>query len=193
MARRILIVRGHPDPGHARFCDALVAAYRAGAEGAGHSVEILDVAAMDLPYLRSDQAWKLPAPNDDVRRAQEAMFRAEHLVIIYPLWLGDMPALLKSFFEQVSCNGFVMSLTPEGRWRQGLKGKSARIIVTMGMPAIIYRLYFFSHSLKSLERNILKFAGVSPVRSTLIGMIEKGAEYRNSWLARVRDLGAGAN
>jgi len=149
----------------------------------------LDPATMELPYLRSGQAWNLPAPHEDIRRAQEAIFRAEHLVIVYPLWLGDMPALLKSFFEQVSCNGFVMSIGPDGRWRQGLKGKSARIIVTMGMPALIYRLYFFSHSLKSLERNILKFAGVAPVRSTLIGMIEKGVEYRREWLETVTKLG----
>ena len=189
MAKRIVIIRGHPDSAHTHFCDALVEAYRSGAEAAGHSVEVLDPATMELPYLRSGQAWKLPAPHEDIRRAQEAIFRAEHLVIVYPLWLGDMPALLKSFLEQVSCNGFVMSIGPDGRWLQGLKGKSARIIVTMGMPALIYRLYFFSHSLKSLERNILKFAGVAPVRSTLIGMIEKGVEYRREWLETVTKMG----
>ncbi|WP_150287654.1 NAD(P)H-dependent oxidoreductase [Rhabdaerophilum calidifontis] len=192
MARKILIVRGHPDPAPGHFCDALVTAYREGAEAAGHAVTVLDIAAMDLPYLRSADSWKLPAANADIRHAQEAIARADHLVIVYPLWLGDMPALLKSFFEQVSANGFVMALGPEGRWRQGLKGKSARLIVTMGMPALVYRFYFLAHSLRSLERNVLRFAGMAPVRSSLIGPVEKGAAFRQDWLGRIRALGAAA-
>ena len=40
------------------------------------------------------------------------------------------------------------------------------------MPALICRWYFGAHSLKSLERNILSFAGIRPNQHTLIGMIE---------------------
>jgi putative NADPH-quinone reductase len=47
-------------------------------------------------------------------------------------------------------------------WRKLLKGKSARIVVTMGMPTLFYRWYFRVHSLKNLERNILAFCGIRP-------------------------------
>jgi putative NADPH-quinone reductase len=71
-----------------------------------------------------------------------------------------------------------------------LKGRSARIVITMGMPAFIYRWYFGAHSLKSLERNVLKFCGVGPVRETLIGMVEAGDDAkRRAWLTRMRALG----
>ena len=40
-----------------------------------------------------------------------------------------------------------------------MSGKSARIVVTMGMPGFWYRWYFRAHSLRSLQRNILKFVG----------------------------------
>lgn len=51
-----------------------------------------------------------------------------------------MPALLKAFFEQTFRYGF--ALGKEERIPEGLlKGKSARIVVTMGMPAFIYRWY----------------------------------------------------
>jgi len=55
-------------------------------------------------------------------------------------------------------------------------------------------LYFLSHSLKSLERNILRFAGMKPVRTTLMGRVEgEGrAAQREAWLAQMRSLGAGA-
>lgn len=189
---RILIVRGHPDPQKGHFADALVEAYGRGAGEGGHEVVTLDVARLDIAFLRSDAQWRVPPASEDMRKAQDRITWAEHLVFIYPLWLGDMPALLKAFLEQVSCNGAVMSLDEKGHWKQGLKGKSARIFVTMGMPALAYRLFFLSHSLKSFERNILKFAGASPVRSSVIGSIESSAEHRAQWLAKAGELGRAA-
>lgn len=189
MPRSVLVIRAHPSPPGGHFCDALVEAYKAGAAGAGHRVEVLDLATLDIPFLRLAQDWKAASPSADIRMAQERIAAAEHLVFIYPLWLGDMPALLKAFLEQVSCAGFVMSADDEGRWKQGLKGKSARIIVTMGMPAFIYRFWFCAHSLKSFKRNILGFAGVSPVGTSVIGSVDKGDEHRRSWIAKIRALG----
>ena len=64
------------------------------------------------------------------------------------------------------------------------------IVVTMGMPALIYRCYFGAHSLKSLERNILGFCGIAPVRATLLGSVEaSSAATRDKWLARMRTIG----
>ena len=37
---------------------------------------------------------------EDVKEGQEAIVWADHIVFLYPLWLGDMPALLKAFLEQ---------------------------------------------------------------------------------------------
>ena len=62
--------------------------------------------------------------------------------------------------------------------------------VPMGMPALIYRVWYGGHSLKSLERNILKFIGFKPVRDTVFGMVEAVSdEKRKGWLKRVEDLG----
>jgi putative NADPH-quinone reductase len=70
------------------------------------------------------------------------------------------------------------------------KGKSARVIMTMGMPGLIYRWYFGAHALKLLKRNILHFIGISPVRSTIYGMIESvGDDRRKAWLREVEALG----
>jgi putative NADPH-quinone reductase len=74
--------------------------------------------------------------------------------------------------------------------KKELGGKSAHVIVTMGMPAPVYRWYFRAHSLKSLERNVLKFCGIAPVRATIIGMVEAGGPERHRrWLEKVRALG----
>jgi putative NADPH-quinone reductase len=53
-----------------------------------------------------------------------------------------------------------------------LAGRSAPIVVTMGMPALIYRWCFRAHGVRGLERSVLKFAGMMPVRETLLGMVD---------------------
>jgi putative NADPH-quinone reductase len=191
MARRIAIIQGHPDPRANRFGHALAAAYAKGAETAGHEVQVMAVARLDFPLLRSKEDWEDRAPPDAIRQAQSTIGWAEHLVIVYPLWLGTMPALLKAFLEQVFRPGFALA-KPEagGMGKKLLTGKSARIVVTMGMPAFLYRWYFRAHSLRSLERNILGFCGIGPIKESLIGMVEAASTAkRERWLEKMRTLG----
>jgi putative NADPH-quinone reductase len=191
MPKRIVIIQGHPDPSPERFCRALASAYEQGARQAGHDVRRIEIASLKFELLRSQAEWQSSAPAPDILLAQDDILWAEHLVILYPLWLGGMPALLKGFLEQAFRPGFAVGGEAAGsHWKQLLKGRSARIVVTMGMPAFVYRWYFGAHSLKSLERNILKFAGVRPIRETLIGMVAaKDGKAREAWLRKLEVLG----
>ena len=68
--------------------------------------------------------------------------------------------------------------------------KSARIIMTMGMPVSIYRWWYGGYALKLLTRNILNFIGIKPVRHTLYGMIATSKPAtRERWLHNVEALG----
>jgi putative NADPH-quinone reductase len=188
---RITLIQGHPDPAGGHFCHALAQAYSHGASAAGHEVQEIDIARLDFPVLRSKGDWESPVFPEAIRRAQGAIELATHLVIVYPLWLGAMPALLKAFLEQALRPGFAIA-SAEGAaiWDKLLAGRSARIVVTMGMPALVYRWYFGAHSLKSLERNILGFVGIKPVRETLIGAVETcGSAQRRKWLDKLTALG----
>ncbi|MEO8005966.1 MAG: NAD(P)H-dependent oxidoreductase [Betaproteobacteria bacterium] len=191
---RITIIQGHPDPAEGHFDHALADAYASAAERVGHEVRCLRIAGMDFDLVRSKTEWDNGEPPECIRAAQEAISWAQHVVIIYPLWLGSMPALLKAFLEQTLRPGFAISRTGTGgAMKKLLGGRSARIIVTMGMPAFIYRWYFGAHSLKSLERNILKFCGIGPIRASLIGMVETPRRRaREKWLAKMQLLGAKA-
>ncbi len=190
MARNIVVIDGHPDPSGERYCHALAQAYVEGARSGGHDASLITLAECDVGFLCSQAEWREAEPGPDIRKAQEAIGAADHLVVIYPLWLGSMPALVKAFFEQAFRPGFAvtrgeMSLNPGL-----LTGKSARVVVTMGMPALVYRWFFLAHSLKSLERNILKFAGLKPIRETLIGGVESiGDGKRKAWLETLRQFG----
>ncbi len=194
MPRRILVIQGHPDPSGGHLCHALAQAYADGAEAHGHTVRHLEVATLDFPLLRRAQDWEHGPVPAGLAGAQGDLAWAEHLVLLFPLWLGDMPALLKGFLEQVARPGFAFKGEGSNPFQhKGLAGRSARIVVTMGMPAALYRVYFRAHSVKSLERNILGFVGIAPIEHTLIGGVGSLAPARAAaWLATLERLGADA-
>jgi len=194
LTRRILLLQGHPDRAGGHLGHALADAYADAARAAGHSVASLDVATLDFPLLRSARDWNEGELPPALRPAQQALLDCQHLVLLFPLWLGDMPALLKGFLEQVARPGFAF---PKGQpspfGPKGLAGRSARVVVTMGMPALVYRHFYRAHAVRALERNVLGFIGFAPVHETLIGNVEGAdADERAKWLARLAALGAKA-
>ena len=196
MPRRILVIIGHPDPEPGRLCRALAASYADGARSAGHEVRLIDVATIDFPVLRTKEAFEGRALPATLEEAAQAIRKAEHIVFVFPLWLGTMPALLKAFLEQVMRPGVAFAYPDKGKGGFAttlLKGRSARVVVTMGMPAFFYRLWYLGHGIAGMRRNILNFVGISPVRETLFGMVEGASGVRREkWLATMRALGAKA-
>ena len=189
--RRILIIQGHPDVTEDHLGHALAHAYAGAATAAGHQVRTATPAQLDFPLLRSQKEWEFGALPQALQQAQDDIAWAQHLLLFFPLWMGDMPALLKGFLEQVARPGFAFRREEGSPFGQkGLAGRSARVVVTMGMPALVYRFYFRAHSVKSLERNILGFVGISPVHETLVGQVDTLDEAgRAKWLATMARLG----
>lgn len=191
MKRHILIIQGHPDRDGHHLGHALADAYQRGAISAGHEVRRIDVAALDFPLVHSRQEWEGPPP-PAIQEAQTSITWADHVCIIHPLWLGSMPALLKGFLEQVFRPGFALRKAARGL-EPGLRGRSARLVVTMGMPALVYRFFFLAHGVRSLVRGVLRLTGFAPVRTSMIGGVEKRDRSRKTvWIARMQALGAAA-
>jgi putative NADPH-quinone reductase len=186
---RILIIDGHPDRRPERLGHALVAAYAQAAAGASHEVRTIAVAELDLPYIKSEDEFTSKDLAPAVLAAQADVRWAEHLVIFHPLWLGGAPAQLKGFFEQVFRYGFAI---PEGGRLGGLlKGRTARTVVTMGMPAFAYSLIFGAFGVRSLERSVLNLSGIKPARHTLFGGVGTASPRTVAhWIDQVRKLGA---
>lgn len=192
---RIVIIQGrHPTTGGGHFCHALAEAYAEGAFAGSHQVRFISVADLGFPLVHSKADWEGAPPPSVIAEAQWTIAWAEHLVIIYPLWLRGMPALLKGLLEQALRHAFMTGgAAAGGSWKTALKGPSSRIVITMGMPTFVYRWYFGAHSLKSLKSlkcSILSLAGIGPNRHTLIGMVEGMSDgKRAAWIGAVRKLG----
>jgi putative NADPH-quinone reductase len=202
VTKRITVLQGHPDPRGRHFGNALVDRYAEGARTAGHEIKCIEIAKLDFPLLRSSQDYYQGATPDGLLPARDAIRWADHLLIAYPLWQGHFPAFFHAFLEQIFRPDFAVEVRKGQMPKKLLVGKSARIIVTMGGPALFYRCYYGAHSLKSLKRNILGFSGIGPIRTTLIGWLGGGggepagvfptplsAKKRERWLDKLNALG----
>jgi putative NADPH-quinone reductase len=196
MAARILIVQGHPDYRRPHLCHALARAYEEGARAAGHEVEVVEPARMAFPLLSSPAEWRHGSPPPQLAAVQDAIRGAGHLVFVYPLWLGGMPAVLKGFLEQVVRPGFGIAADARGLDVSGLpglgqlQGRSARVVVSTPGAAFPYRWIDGAHSLKMMRRHVLGPAGIRPVRSTVVGGDAGMAPAQLArWEERLRRMG----
>jgi putative NADPH-quinone reductase len=192
MSRRILIINGNPDADPARLTSALAQAYQEGAHAGGHETRRLDIGTLSFPFLTNARDFQKAADNPDIVAAQQAILWADHLVFVFPLWLGSVPALLKAFMEQIARNQFALKENPRGFPRGQLGGRSAHVVVTMGMPALFYRLLFGAHGVSAFTRSILRFSGIHPIRRTYLGGAAS-PDVAAKWITQLRSAGARAH
>jgi putative NADPH-quinone reductase len=166
MTRRVAIIQGHPDSAGPRLLHAMADAYAEGAAAAGHEVRRIEVAKLEFQLLRTQVEFETGVIPATLVRPQEDMRWAEHWLFLFPLWHGTMPALLKGFLEHIFRPGFAMEYKKEGFPKRLLAGRSARIVVTMGMPVLLYRWYFGAYGVRGFERSMLSFAGIRPIHET---------------------------
>lgn len=189
--KKILIINGHPDKESFNF--ALAEAYLAGAKSTNADVEILHIADLNFnPNLQYGYR-KRTELEPDLLAAQEKLKWADHLVWVYPVWWGAVPAIMKGFLDRVLLPGFAFIKRKDSLWwDKCFTGKTARIICTMDQPPWYYRLIYGSPSTNAMKKGTLHFIGVKKVRVTSIGPIKLSKDkFRAKWLARIEKLGVG--
>lgn len=190
MSAKVLVILGHPDSGS--FCGALAREYVAGAESAGADVRLIELGKLNFdPLLR--QGYRVIQPLEaDLAAAQEAIRWAGHLVFVYPMWWGSMPALLKGFLDRTFLPGFAFQFHDETSylWNGLLGGRSARLIITMDGPPLVIQLLYSSPAVQMMKGMTLEFCGISPVRVTPIGSVKRSTRARRIlWKMEARELG----
>jgi len=189
MGKKILIIQGNPNPGS--YCSALAKAYFNGAIQGGAEARFIQLHELTFnPNLAFGYA-KRSELEKDLLEAQEAIKWAEHLVFVYPTWWGTLPALLKGFLDRVLLPGFAFKYR-EGSvlWDKLLKGKTARLIVTMDAPVWYNRFIIGQPGHRAMKIATLQFCGIKPVRITNIGPVKSSTDSRRSeWLNLVTKLG----
>jgi NAD(P)H dehydrogenase (quinone) len=187
---KILIILGHPARKRQSFSEALANAYKDGAIEGGHEVCLYKVADKQFDPILHEGYEEEQAAEPDIAEARERILWADHLVFVYPLWEYMVPALLKGFLERTLTRGFAYLERDSQKNGKLLACKSARLIQTSGMPAIIYRFWYRAHGMKAL-RDMLGFCGIRPVHASCFGMMKTADDARRKrWLNEINILGS---
>lgn len=188
--KRVLVISAHPGP--QSFGVALADAYVQQAITDQHQVRVLQLQELQFdPLLHA--GYRTPQPLEpDLATAQEAILWAEHLVFVFPVWWGGVPALLKGFLDRVFLPGFAFKYEHGKAFpRQLLRGRSADLLMTLDTPPWYFRLGYGAPVLRQMRKTTLEFCGIRPVRSKLIGpVINSSASRRQKWLREVRAIAA---
>ncbi|MEM6383350.1 MAG: NAD(P)H-dependent oxidoreductase [Pseudomonadota bacterium] len=184
---RICILQAHPDPGQQHFCHVLAEAYAREAENHGGIIDLRDLGSVHLDPMVEPALVNHPV-EAEIRSLQNAIRGAAHLVIIFPVWFATMPAKTKAVLEHIGRHDFAFSTRRNAFPEPHLSGRSARIIVTMSTPDWVYHLTQRGSATSWLARPVLGYAGFKPVRTTVLGSIDR-PQARKRALEKVEALG----
>ena len=182
---KIFVLLGHPDS--SSFNGQIVDAYCTAARKKGHEVRVQKLGEMQFdPIL-----WKgykiVQDLEPDLKKAQENIVWCNKWVIVYPIWWGAVPALLKGFFDRTLYSGFAYKYhEKDPLWDKLLKGRSGKIITTCDAPKYWIRWMYGNSDLKSVKRATMQFCGISPVKVTRISRMKYLNEaQRQRWISKI--------
>ena len=187
--KKILVINGHPDKESYNY--AIADAYIKGAKTSGAEVQEIRIRELDFNPNLEYGYRKRTELEPDLLAAQEKLKWADHIVWIYPVWWGSVPAMMKGFLDRVLLPGFAFKKR-EGSiwWDKFLTDKSARIICTLDQPGWFYRVFNGAPSHHAMKKLTCGFIGIAPVRITTIAPLRLSTDvFRKKWLEKVERLG----
>lgn len=188
--KNILIINGH----HKKesFSSALVDAYKNGALKSNAEVRQINMSETNFQFIESN--FENDKLTTQIKKAQESILWADHIVWVYPIWWYGTPSKLQSFIENVFVGGFAFEYHKNKKskyvtWDKLLKGKTTRIISTMDAPPWYFKLIFKDPNYKRMKAT-LNFCGINAIKTLYFGSV-KGSDVktREKWLLKTGNLG----
>ena len=184
--KSIVVVLGHPKPDS--FCAALAQAYAEGAKEEGVQVSLLSPSNTDFD-IQADPRTK-PELEPYLTEAQRLIKESGHVAWVYPLWWGTCPVVLKGFVDRTFRTGYAYRYRDNGFPEGLLKGRSSRILITMGSPAWWHLLIYRNSGISWMKWATLWFSGFKVLKTKQFNMVDKSSpEQREKWLAESKALG----
>ncbi|GHH07820.1 NAD(P)H dehydrogenase (quinone) [Sphingomonas glacialis] len=133
---RHVVILCHPEQDS--FNAAMAAAYSATVREQGHEVIVRDLYAIGFhPVLKSAER---PGPGErqfaDVAEELAVLKDSDVFVLVYPIWFGGPPAMLKGYVERVLGSGVLPDAVYEGTAKGVLAGKQLLSFTTSGLKEI---------------------------------------------------------
>ncbi|WP_239413553.1 NAD(P)H-dependent oxidoreductase [Aeromonas salmonicida] len=160
--------------------------YARSAEEAGAEVTLLHVGELAFePDLRHGYDL-MPPLEPDLLALQQSLSAAHHLVIVSPLWWGNMPARLKGLLDRTLLSGFAFQYVKgKALPLRLLAGKTARLLLTMDSPVWYYRWWLGDPASRILDKQVLGLCGIRLTHRQYLGPMHTARDQdRARWLTR---------
>jgi NAD(P)H dehydrogenase (quinone) len=187
--KKILVISGHPNPDSFNY--SLAESYKKGAEKTDCEVEILSIGELKFnPNLEYGYQKRMEL-EPDLIMAQKKIKLADHIVWIFPLWWGTMPAIMKGFIDRIFLPDFAFKQIDGSLIsKKLLVGKTARIICTMDYPVWYYKFVMMEPGTRVLKNMILKYVGIKTIGTTYIAPVKNSKlKLRKKHLKKVEQIG----
>jgi NAD(P)H dehydrogenase (quinone) len=110
-----LIISAHPSKDS--FSNALVDALAKDSEHNDVKVVVRNLYDLDFnPVLTSEDLAQIKTGSipEDIAKEQKLLADSDFISLVYPLWWGSFPAVLKGYFDRVLTQGFAFKITDNG-------------------------------------------------------------------------------
>jgi putative NADPH-quinone reductase len=169
MKKKILVVLGHPSDESLNkgIADAYV-------KGAKKNFDVKKIYLSEIKFdpILHNGYHKIQMLEPDLVKAQKLIKWAEHIVWVYPMWWGSMPAIMKGFLDRVFLPGFAFKFGDDGKLNKYLTGRTSSLIITTGGSTLLYTLFGKIMNLP-LWLAFLRFCGIRLKRQIFISEIRK--------------------
>lgn len=190
--RRFLVVLAHPL--RASFAAALARTVVETLEARGHSADLLDLYAEDFdPRLTAAERESYMTGKFDastIAPLADRLKAADGLILVFPQWWFNLPAILKGFIDRVFVPGVAFDHAPDGGRLIPLLTniRSFWVVTTTGSPWWIVYFYMGNPVRRQLQRGVAAFCskGLDFRMLSLHDMDKASAEKRGRFLDRVR-------
>ncbi|UNK38002.1 NAD(P)H-dependent oxidoreductase [Shinella sp. H4-D48] len=191
---RILLVLAHPLSDS--FAASLAETIERRLTENGHTVDLLDLYREGFdPRLTESERARYFEPDYDPAEAEPFVARlkqADGIVLVFPQWWFNFPAILKGFFDRVFVPGVAFENDPAGGRIQPRLGNIRLFwaFTTTGSPWWVVNLYMGNPVRKLLKRGIAAFCakGLDFRMVNLYDMDRADEGKRRAHVARIEKL-----
>ncbi|MFN7009005.1 MAG: NAD(P)H-dependent oxidoreductase [Allorhizobium sp.] len=192
VARRFLVVLAHPLP--ESFAASAAKTVVEALKSRGHEVDLLDLYAEDFdPRLTAAERAAYMEPGyqpTEVADIVQRLKAADGLVLVFPQWWFNLPAIMKGFIDRIFVPGVAFEHDKAGGRIVPLMThiRTFWVVTSTGSPWWVVYLYMGNPVRRILKRGVAAFCakGVSFRMLAIHDMDRATDDKRKGFLAKVR-------
>jgi putative NADPH-quinone reductase len=185
-----VVVYCHPYEGS--FCHAILQHLKVGAKQSGTNLDVIDLYKDNFNPVMSGRDLlgfvKHQAVDEQAIDYADRLKKADHLILVFPIWWELMPAMMKGFIDKVIFPGQTYAYKANGVSMETLLPnlKSTTVITTMNTPKIMYKFTYGNAIKKALMKGSFKKSGFKNVKWVSFNMVKMVSDQkRDKWLKKV--------